>query len=72
MATLPPDNVGGTHTAVVSIGVMLFVTIILIELAGTSHLAAIGVGFMFIAVVAIAGMTHYQSLQSVSKYPAVP
>lgn len=74
-ATPPPgatDNVGGAHTTVVSIGVILLVSIILIELAGTSHAAAIGIGFLFVAVIAIAGMTHSGSLQKFSHYPATP
>lgn len=66
------DNVGGGHTTVVSIGVILLVTIILIELAGTSKVAAISVGFMFLAVITIAGMTYSGNLQSIAKYPAVP
>jgi hypothetical protein len=66
------DNVGGAHTTVVSIGVILLVTIILVELAGTSRGAAIGVGFLFISALAIAGMTHSGSLQNFAKYPATP
>jgi hypothetical protein len=69
---LQGDQVGGAHTTIVSIGVILLVTIILIEVAGMSHGAAIGVGFLFISVLAIAGITHQTSLQSVSQYPAVP
>lgn len=69
---LGSDNVNGAHTAVVSIGVILLVTIILVELAGTSRGAAIGVAFLFFSVIAIAGMTHPDTLQSLSQFPAVP
>lgn len=66
------DNVSGMHTTVVSIGAILLVTIILIELAGTSRTAAVGVGFLFLAVIAIAGMTHSGNLSNIAKYPATP
>lgn len=73
MAPQGSDNVGGAHTTVVSIGVILLVTIILVELAGTSHTIAIGVAILLVAVLAIAGMTHQGRLsQFTSKYPAVP
>lgn len=71
-APVQKDDVGGAHTTVVSIGVILLVTIILIELAGTNHSLAIGIGFLFVAVLAVAGMTHSGSLQSFSQYPSVP
>lgn len=66
------DNVGGAHTTVVSLGVMLLVLIILVELAGTSHSAAVGVGFLLLSVIAVAGITHSGNLKSLSQYPAVP
>lgn len=66
------DNVGGAHTTVMSIGVLLLVTIILVELAGTSHAVAIGIGILLVAVIAIAGMTHAGTLNKLSQYPAVP
>ena len=75
MTMVPPqgnDNVGGAHTTIMSIGAIIVVTIVLIELAGTSRTAAIAVGFLFLGVIAIAGMTHGGSLQNLSKYPAVP
>lgn len=66
------DNVQGAHTTVVSIGVIVLVTIILVELAGTSHSAAVAIAFLFLGVLAIAGMTHMSSLQNLSQYPAQP
>lgn len=66
------DNVGGAHTTIVSIGVMIFVAILLIELAGVSHQMAIGIAFLLIAVIAIAGMTHQGKLQNIASYPALP
>lgn len=71
-AQVIPDNVGGAHTTAISIGVLVLVTIILVELAGVNRSAAIGVGFLFLSVIAIAGMTHSGSLQQFSKYPAAP
>lgn len=66
------DNVGGTHIAVVSIGVIIFVSIILIEIAGMNHTAAIAVGFLFLSVIFIAGMTHQGKLNNLTQYPAIP
>lgn len=66
------DNVGGAHVTVVSIGVMLFVSIILIEVAGMNHTAAIAIGLLFLSVIFIAGMTHQGSLNKFAQYPTVP
>lgn len=60
------------HTSLVSIGVIILVTIILVELAGVNKDWAAFAGSLFLGVILIKGMTDPGALSSISKYPAAP
>lgn len=60
------------HTTVVSLGVIILVTILIVELAGVNkEWAAIG-GLLFVGAILIQGIVHPGELNTISKYPAVP
>jgi hypothetical protein len=70
--TATPTNSETAHTTVVSIGVILMVTILLVELAGINKdWAAVG-GLLFLGVLLIQGMTHGGELQTLEQYPKAP
>jgi hypothetical protein len=60
------------HRTLVSLGVILIVTILLVELAGVNKDWAAFAGLLFLGVLLIQGITHPQSLQGLEQYPAVP
>ena len=67
-----PVTIESTHTTLASLGVILLVTIILVEVAGVNKAAAGIVGLLFLGVLLIYGMTHTGELQELSQYPKAP
>lgn len=60
------------HSTLVSLGVILLVTILIVELAGVNkELAGIG-ALLFVGALLIQGISHPGELNTISKYPAVP
>jgi hypothetical protein len=60
------------HTTLVSIGVILLVTIVIVQLAGINKdWAAVG-GLLFLGVLLIQGMTHSDALSNLAQYPEIP
>lgn len=67
-----PTNSTTAHTSLVSIGVILMVTILLVELAGVNKDWAAVAGLLFLGVLLIQGMTHSGSLANLAQYPKAP
>ena len=70
---VPTGGVAAAHTTVISIGVMLLVIVILVELAGEGHEWAVGIGALLVSAILIAGFRASPSqLATIGSYPAVP
>ena len=68
----PPTSVEGTHKTLASLGVILLVTVLLVELAGVNKDWAGVAALLFVGVLLIQGMTHSGELQEISQYPTLP
>lgn len=66
-----PITPNSAHTTIVSIGVMLLVLVILVEIAGANHEAALGVGALLFSAILIAGFKIGPAkLNTIASYPA--
>ena len=66
-------NVSDAHQAVISLFIMLGVLMVLVEVAGTSHQAAMGVLALMLAAAFLRGMSQPVALVNfANKYPWIP